>query len=930
MRPPSRSPVRSEPRPRGGAAALLGIACVLVELPAAALLPSDVAAAPKRASSPGAPFRAHTLSNGLTVLLSPSPAHPVIALSAFVTTGGRTEDEHYQGSLHYIEHLVYKGGTPNLPPTEFRKKLSTLGREAGGWTWDDEINFGFETPKENFGEALGIFHEALHDLQFEEPWFEDEKRVVLQEMQQGLEEPGSLIYEIWDALAFDLHAYGRSVIGTEEAILGLKMRPTEQYYRDRFTPNHMIVAVAGDFGEKAMLAELERAWGGDARGPESFELGFVEPPIRGPRRRVEHLPQATNAMLLTGFVTEGGAGADTPALVLLAELMNHPSFGLPQYLQQQAIWVSDVSASHYAMKDFGLLRVFARTDPEKAAAVEEFVASYLRDFDATKLPAEAFETTRRQVLASEARQRETAADRAERLGLLASRHGVEGAASLLERIEKLKPADVQTAKARWVDARKTITTAVYPDSFDPTRAAPLRVEARAPNPPPLPSLDAPGALAAAKAPALAYEIAAPVDGVTKITFANGLRVLVRPSDASTLVAITGRMLGGQWVEPPGKDGINRFTSELGLVSTRRWNEEAFQLLLGSMGATASSHVSIGSRANTSRNMDYRDGAAHHANGLASQWKALLACVKESLFFPEFESSAVERVRTNLLTEIAAIEEDQLEQLKQDFYVRAYDEHPYGRPTVGTKATVGAITVDDLAAFHAKEWAPDRCVVSVVGSVDPKEVAAWIATRWADLPDRRAGAVDAASPEGWSFEAPEQLQTLERGKDYWTVNWGKPGAAWSDPKWTTSVVLSQIAGNDHFYKYVYGEGVSYRSWIRFWPNLGSGTWIVENDVKRERFDEILGKFDEDLARYASQGFTEKEFADAVQRLVNSDILDAQTNSILAWKLAVAEGNGNDFTRATKAVQSMRGVGYDEAQELAREVFPPRTMLRLVQK
>jgi hypothetical protein len=102
------------------------------------------------------------------------------------------------------------------------------------------------------------------------------------------------------------------------------------------------------------------------------------------------------------------------------------------------------------------------------------------------------------------------------------------------------------------------------------------------------------------------------------------------------------------------------------------------------------------------------------------------------------------------------------------------------------------------------------------------------------------------------------------------------------------------------------------------------------VKRERFDEILGKFEEDLARYASRGFTEKEFGDAVQRLVNSKILDAQTNSILAWNLALTEGNGVGFTAETQAVERMRGIEYAEAQELAREVFPPRTMLRLDQK
>jgi zinc protease len=269
-----------------------------------------------------------------------------------------------------------------------------LGREAGGWTWDDEINFGFEAPKENFSQALGVFHEALHDLQFEKQWFEDEKRVVLQEMHQGLEEPRNVLEETWDAVAFDAHPYGRPVIGTEEAILALDMNATEHYYRERFTPNHMIVSVAGDFDEAAMLKQLEEAWGKSAKGPDSFELGIVEPEQKGPRRRTEFLAEATSAMVLQGFVTKGGADADTPAMQLLAELMNHPSFGLPQFLQQQEIWVSDVSAYHGAMKDFGTFKVYARVDPAKEAAVESFVEKFMYDFDARSLPKDAFETTR--------------------------------------------------------------------------------------------------------------------------------------------------------------------------------------------------------------------------------------------------------------------------------------------------------------------------------------------------------------------------------------------------------------------------------------------------------------------------------------------------------------------------------------------------------
>ena len=163
-----------------------------------------------------------------------------------------------------------------------------------------------------------------------------------------------------------------------------------------------------------------------------------------------------------------------------------------------------------------------------------------------------------------------------------------------------------------------------------------------------------------------------------------------------------------------------------------------------------------------------------------------------------------------------------------------------------------------------------------------------------------------------------------------MNWGRPGCGYADPDYWTSVVLSRVSGNDHFYKYVYGEGVSYRSWIRYWENLGAGTWILENDVKRERFDEILGMFDEDLVRYSTVGFPEQEFRDAVTRLVNSHVLDRQDNALFAWRLAVEEGNGVGFRRVTQAPAELKAVTHAQVQELAREVFAPESVLRLVQQ
>ncbi|MGQ0722056.1 MAG: M16 family metallopeptidase [Candidatus Eiseniibacteriota bacterium] len=901
----------------------------LVAVSFAAVLPL-LAAAGARAGAP--PFATVTLDNGLTVLLAPTSAHPVIAASAYVTTGGRTEDEYFQGSLHYIEHLVYKGGTPNFAPTEFRKRIALLGQESGGWTWDDEINFGFEAPKENFAEGLEALREALLDLEYEEEWFEAEKEVVIQELTQGLEDPDDMIWTNWDRLAFQVHPYGRSVIGTEKAIRDLEMKRTERYYRERFTPNHMILSIAGDFETEEMTRLVRSVWGQEEPGPESFELGLAEAVQTGPRSRVDRTAQASDSRVLLGFVVPGGSHPDAPALDLLAALLNDRSHGLPQYLVEQEKWVVSVGADHYAMRDHGVFTVSARVDPAKAEPVTSFVRQFLEDLDVNKLPPAVFEEARRRVLFSEARDRETVADRAHRFGFLVSRRGREGAEQLLERYSALGAADVQAAKEAWLVADRLVTATLHPEGFDLASAEKRSVQPKAPRAAAAPDLEVAGALLpAAGRPPLAWMETAAADGAHLFTFANGLRLLVQPTDASELLAVSGRVLGGQWVEPDGRPGINRFVSELGMRGTRRWDREGFTRLLGSRSIQAGAHAPSNSRANTSRNVDYRDAAAHHYVGLEEQWPAMLACLKETLFFPSFAAKEIEKLREDQLTEIRSLPENNLEYIKQEFYVRAYAGHPYGRPTIGTEQSVAAFGAKELAAFHATNWKPDRTVVSVVGGVEPAAVAEWVAAHWADLPDVVAEPwrVDVeGATAGWS--APVLSESLDLGKDYWTVNWGRPGAPYGGDAWLPSVVLSRIAGNDHFYKYVYGEGVSYRSWIRFWDHLGPGAWIVENDVKRDRFDEILAMFEEDLTRYSTRGFTKKEFADAVQRLVNGHVLDAQNNAMQAWSLAVAEGNGAGFRRHTGTTDSLRAVRYEEVQTLAREVFEPAGVLRLVQR
>jgi predicted Zn-dependent peptidase len=53
-------------------------------------------------------------------------------------------------------------------------------------------------------------------------------------------------------------------------------------------------------------------------------------------------------------------------------------------------------------------------------------------------------------------------------------------------------------------------------------------------------------------------------------------------------------------------------------------------------------------------------------------------------------------------------------------------------------------------------------------------------------------------------------------------------------------------------------------------------------------------------------------------------------LFAWRLAVSEGNGVGFRRATQATEKIRSVTHEEVQALAREIFAPESVLRMVQQ
>jgi zinc protease len=83
-------------------------------------------------------------------------------------------------------------------------------------------------------------------------------------------------------------------------------------------------------------------------------------------------------------------------------------------------------------------------------------------------------------------------------------------------------------------------------------------------------------------------------------------------------------------------------------------------------------------------------------------------------------------------------------LAEALRARVYDDHPYGRPILGTEATVTALNSARLRGFHQPHYQPSNAILTVCGPVEPDVVLALAATHLGDGRARPARQIPAAA------------------------------------------------------------------------------------------------------------------------------------------------------------------------------------------
>jgi zinc protease len=667
-----------------------------------------------------APLEYHyrELPNGLRVFAMPDANTANVSVQVWYNVGSKHDPVGRSGFAHLFEHIMFKS-TRNMPAEFFDRMTEDVGGFNNASTNDDFTNYYEVVPANHLQRILWAEAERLGSLVVDPAVFDSERDVVKEELRQRvLASPyGRLLYLFLPQVSWSVHPYGRPGIGSIEELDAATVDDVRAFHATYYRPDNAVLVVAGNFDVAQFDAWVDQYFAPIARPNRPIpEVSAVEPQRAGPREFTTYAPNVPLPAVMISYPQPDSSSADLPAMAVLDAILSR---GDSSRLYQSLVYEQQIAAQTFTnfdvTQDAGAYSLFAIMSEGKSA--DEGVAGLLAEVRRLRdepVSAAELDEAKNEIVTETIQGRETAFGRAFELADSVIRYGDAAAADrVLAAIQATTVADVQRVARAILNDNQRVVVRYLPEesrrqgATGDTIATSSTIQANAltiaRNDIPLFTLAPQNERVAPPAPAA--PVAARIPPTQERTLANGLRVIVATNEALPLVSAEVRVGYGSSADPRERIGVAGMTADLLMSGTATRGAADIARQIESLGAA----------------LDTGAGADSSAASLATRSDRVeqaFTVFSDVVQHPAFAEDELERVRQQALDGLSVA-------LRQPGSISGFamsralfGTGPYGG--VASERSLGAITRDDAAAFHAAHWRPDAAVLVISGDVTAEE------------------------------------------------------------------------------------------------------------------------------------------------------------------------------------------------------------------
>ena len=227
--------------------------------------PEEIKFGPLQFDAPDAAAYRHTLKDGTPVYMAPSHEFPLVNLSLTFKGGDNLDPADMIGLAGMTGRMIREGGTTTRKPAEMDEALDFMATQCSASCAETTSSATMNCLKSNFDESLKLFVDMLRNPGFDTARLETNRGQMLEGMKQRNDDARGISGREWSALMYGADHF-EAAEPTEKGVKAITPEAMKALHARIFNPGNVIIAVSGDFEPKEMLAKLDAAFDGWARG----------------------------------------------------------------------------------------------------------------------------------------------------------------------------------------------------------------------------------------------------------------------------------------------------------------------------------------------------------------------------------------------------------------------------------------------------------------------------------------------------------------------------------------------------------------------------------------------------------------------------------------------------------------------------------------
>lgn len=812
------------------------------------------------------------LENGLTVLIKEMPASDVVSVYALVKAGSATEGKFLgAGISHFLEHMLFKG-TTTRGVGEIAAQIQAVGGTINASTGMDYTIFTITVPSNSFLMALEILGDALMNSTMDAQEFEKEREVIFGEARLDNDDPGMRLGQITFGNVYLRHPYKHPIIGYDSLLRTVTREDVLEYYHMYYTPNNIILSIAGNVSGREIFPQIEKVFEGFKRARE-IPRNLAQEPSQITERRYEEEYPTDLTRLTVNFHSTNLLHPDLYALDVLANILGQGrSSRLYEDIYKKENLVHAISASNFTPMDPGVFQIDCVLEDKNTEKVIKAIEREIEIIKKSGARPEELQKAKRQVLSDHILSQQTTS-----------------AAAYMQATDEAFTGDCQFSQ-KYVEAIRQVT------SQDVKRAAKKYLKQTARTIVVLkPKKET--------APAQDFKPQARPE-IQKVLLPNGLTILLREDHTFPSASLRLVLNGGTREETPELNGLSNLTALLWLRGTNTKSAEDIARLTDTLGmeiGTFSGKNSLG------LNLEFLSENAEDALNLFED------LVKN----PNFPQDDLVKLKGNVKAGIREKQDDIFQFTEQALRETLFLEHPFRLDETGSLESVDRISRENIKDFYAKLRTPRGMVISVFGDINPDQILKDFREKFDSIKEKEI--ILAAHKENPLTEPREKELSMD--KEQTMVMFGFHGPSIKSPDRYGLEVLTSVLGSSFsgrlFSKIREELGRAYTLGGNFIPAPDIGFIYFYVLTTAENTEAVKNILREEIRKLQEEDVSFEELRSVKTYLKGNFKIDHQTNASLGFTAGLDELYGLGWDHYLKFDQAIDKITAEDIKELAQE-------------